>query len=106
MKIRDLLASAVCLAMALADRAAEIPVAPPSASSRIAQIKQRGSLRVAVLDEYPWLKQNTNAGDKPFAGPALLLGIIDVARYLAPLRTLHSCDQWCCDFGCHGFTAT
>ena len=43
MKIRDLLASAVCLAMALADRAAEIPVAPPSASSRIAQIKQRGS---------------------------------------------------------------
>jgi polar amino acid transport system substrate-binding protein len=43
---------------------------PPSASSRIDQIKQRSSLRVAVLDEYPWLTQNTKAGGKPFAGPA------------------------------------
>jgi polar amino acid transport system substrate-binding protein len=70
MKIQGLLVSAVCLAMSLAGRAAEIPVAPPGASSRIAQIEQRGSLRVAVLEEYPWLTRNTNAGDKPFAGPA------------------------------------
>jgi polar amino acid transport system substrate-binding protein len=70
MKIRGLLAIAVCFAMSLAGRAAEIPVPLPSASSRIGQIKQRGSLRVAVLDEYPWLKQNTRAGGKPFVGPA------------------------------------
>ncbi|MBV9874072.1 MAG: transporter substrate-binding domain-containing protein [Verrucomicrobia bacterium] len=73
MKIQGLLASAFCLAMALAGRASEIPVPPPGASSRIDQIKQRGSLRVAVLDEYPWLEQNTEAGGKPFAGPAWCL---------------------------------
>jgi polar amino acid transport system substrate-binding protein len=70
MKIQGLLASVLCAAMALAGRAAEIPVASPGASSRIDQIKQRGSLRVAVLAEYPWLTQNTEPGGKPFAGPA------------------------------------
>jgi len=64
-----LLASLMTLAMPLVGRAADIPVPSPGASSRIDTIKQRGSLRVAVFDEYPWLKQTTDA-EAPFAGPA------------------------------------
>lgn len=48
---------------------AETPVPRPGVSSRIDAIRQRGSLRVAVLDEYPWLKQ-TDGGAAPFEGPA------------------------------------
>lgn len=42
----------------------------PGVSSRIDAIKARGALRVAVLDEYPWLKQNPDGAGKPFQGPA------------------------------------
>lgn len=47
-----------------------LAVPPPGASSRIDAIKQRGTLRVAVLDEYPWLKQRAKGESPPFAGPA------------------------------------
>ena len=48
---------------------AKTPVPQPGVSSRIDAIRLRGSLRVAVLGEYPWLKQ-TDGGKTPFAGPA------------------------------------
>ena len=43
-------------------------------SSRIDEIRKRGTLRVAVVDEYPWLKATRN-GDvgPPFEGPAWVL---------------------------------
>jgi polar amino acid transport system substrate-binding protein len=88
MKTPYLLAGAVCLAMSLVSRAAEIPVAPPGTSSRIDQIKQRGSLRVGVLDEYPWLKRNAEAGGKPFAGPAWRLAEEYANRLGVKLETI------------------
>ena len=48
---------------------AETPVPKPGISSRIDAIRRRGSLRVAVFNEYPWLKQ-TDGGKAPFEGPA------------------------------------
>lgn len=61
---------ALLLAVPLVDRAAEISV-PPSrgVSSRVDTIKQRGSLRIAVFDEYSWLKHTADGG-APVEGPA------------------------------------
>ncbi|MCW3061222.1 MAG: putative extracellular solute-binding protein family 3 [Capsulimonas sp.] len=42
---------------------------PPGASARVDAIRRRGKLRVAVLNEYPWLKETTRKG-RPFEGPA------------------------------------
>nr|WP_294169629.1 transporter substrate-binding domain-containing protein [uncultured Sphingomonas sp.] len=72
--IRSIMAGAMFLAMACASSpahadATEIEVPRPGASQRIDAIKQRGVLRVAVLDEYPWLKRSI-AGAAPFHGPA------------------------------------
>ncbi len=68
---RSGLATAVSLVLSLPLAArAETSVPSPGASSRIDSIRLRGSLRVAVLDEYPWLKQNPSGSDRPFQGPA------------------------------------
>jgi len=48
----------------------DVPVPPSGASHRIDEIQRRGTLRVAVLNEYPWLKQDTDGGAAPFEGPA------------------------------------
>lgn len=66
----------------------DLPVPLPGASSRIDEIKQRGSLRVAVLDEYPWLKQNANGGGRPFEGPAWRLAEEYAKRLGVRLETL------------------
>lgn len=50
--------------------AADVPAPPPGASSRADAIRQRGTLRVAVLNEFPWLVQNPAADAAPFHGPA------------------------------------
>ena len=49
------------------------PGQSPGAGSRLDAIKARGVLRVAVLDEYPWLKQNRSGVGPPFMGAAWLL---------------------------------
>ena len=54
----------------VARRAAGASVPRPGASRRIDTIKARGALRVAVLGEYPWLKQNPDGAGEPFEGPA------------------------------------
>ena len=74
-----LLACILTTVLPIAGRAAGTPVPPPGASDRIDAIKQRGSLRVAVLDEYPWLKQ-TDGGATPFKGPAWRLAEEYAAR--------------------------
>lgn len=48
----------------------DVSVPPTGASRRIDEIKRRGTLRVAVLDEYPWLKQNKTGSGRPFMGAA------------------------------------
>jgi polar amino acid transport system substrate-binding protein len=74
---RALLAAAlvgVALVLGLRGTArADSPVPAPGESKRIDEIKQRGMLRVAVLGEYPWLKENIAGGGEPFEGPAWML---------------------------------
>ena len=45
-------------------------VASPPGADRLDTIRQRGTLRVAVLDEYPWLKQTAAGSPDPFEGAA------------------------------------
>ena len=66
---------------------AETPVPQPGFSSRIDAIRRRGSLRVAVLGEYPWLKQ-TDGGEAPFAGPAWRLAEEYASRLGVKLETV------------------
>ncbi len=82
-----LLAPVLLFAISTTVEAADVPVPSAGSSSRIDAIKQRGSLRVAVLDEYPWLKQNA-AGDKPFEGPAWRLAEEYASRLGVRLETV------------------
>ena len=66
---------------------AETQVPQPGVSSRIDAIRQRGSLRVAVLNEYPWLKQ-TNGGEAPFEGPAWRLATEYASRLGVKLEAI------------------
>ena len=63
-----LLSGVLLVAVPVRGQAADVP--PPGASSRIDAIRQRGALRVAVLNEFPWLIQNAPADAVPFHGPA------------------------------------
>ena len=54
-------------------RRSTVEVPRPGASQRIDAIRRRGALRVAVLDEYPWLKRNPEGAGAPFQGPAWVL---------------------------------
>ena len=71
MMTRRLSIALVLLAtMPTVGRAAEILDPQTGVSDRIDAIRQRGSLRIAVQDEYPWLKQNSQGASSPFTGPA------------------------------------
>lgn len=83
-----LLATALLLAMQTAGWAADIPAPPLGASSRIDAIRQRGALRVAALDEYPWLKKGGTGGNAPFEGPAWLLAEEYARRLGVKLETV------------------
>jgi polar amino acid transport system substrate-binding protein len=60
---------AMMLAASLAC-AADPPAPTPGQSKRVDEIRQRGTLRVGALGEFPWLKENVGGGDAPFVGPA------------------------------------
>lgn len=77
--VGGLLACTLLVAAPMAAMSAEPPA--PGASERIDAIRQRGTLRVAVLDEYPWLKKNPAGASAPFEGPAWLLAE-DYAKHL------------------------
>ena len=47
---------------------------PPGASPRIDAIKKAGVLRVGVVNNPPWLAQNTTSEGDPWSGPSWLLG--------------------------------
>ena len=77
--IGGMLASTLLMGTPAIAAPAEPPA--PGASERVDAIRQRGTLRVAVLDEYPWLKKNPAGASAPFEGPAWLLAE-DYARRL------------------------
>jgi polar amino acid transport system substrate-binding protein len=72
---RRILLAGIALAAILAAGEAQAAAAPPApgTSPRVDEIRQRGTLRVAVLPEPPWLKQNTTGSGEPFEGPAWML---------------------------------
>lgn len=47
---------------------------PPGASPRIDAIRKAGVLRVGVVNNPPWLAQNTTGDGEPWSGPSWLLG--------------------------------
>lgn len=65
----------------------ETPLPAPGASERIDAIRNRGTLRVAVLDEYPWLKR-TPGGPTPFIGPAWSLAAEYARRLGVTIETV------------------
>jgi polar amino acid transport system substrate-binding protein len=62
--------------------------ASPAGADRLDVIRQRGSLRVAVLHEYPWLKQTATGGPDPFEGAAWLLAREYARRLGVRLQTV------------------
>ncbi len=68
---------AIALAVTLAATAgaafAQTPPAP-GASPRIDAIRKAGVLRVGVVNNPPWLAQNTSGEGEPWSGPSWMLG--------------------------------
>ena len=71
----------LCRHLALAAVAAGISAAAlaqtppaPGASQRIDAIRKAGVLRVGVVNNPPWLAQNTTGEGEPWSGPSWLLG--------------------------------
>ena len=54
-------------------RADDAAVPAAGVSKRIDEIKARGTLRVGVLGESPWLVENTSGSGEPFSGPSWVL---------------------------------
>lgn len=67
----------VCAALAGAACAAQPPSVPappePGVSARIDAIRKAGQLRVGVLQNAPWLLENTSGSGEAWSGPAWLL---------------------------------
>lgn len=80
-------ASFMCFA-SLPVRAADTDVPAQGVSKRIDDIKSRGALRVAVLGEFPWLKENTSGQGEPFEGPAWYLANEYAKRLGVKLETV------------------
>lgn len=67
------LAVAALLAGASLAAVAQTPP-PPGASPRIDAIRKAGVLRVGVVNNPPWLAQNTTGEGEPWSGPSWTLG--------------------------------
>ena len=61
------------LALAATAALAQTPP-PPGASPRIDAIRKAGVLRVGVVNNPPWLSQNTTGSGDPWSGPSWTLG--------------------------------
>ena len=68
-----IIAAAAVLAATSSAALAQTPPAP-GASPRIDAIRKAGVLRVGVVNNPPWLAQNTTGEGEPWAGPSWLLG--------------------------------
>jgi len=67
------LALVAALAATMTSALAQTPP-PPGASPRIDAIRKAGVLRVGVVNNPPWLAQNTTGDGEPWSGPSWLLG--------------------------------
>jgi polar amino acid transport system substrate-binding protein len=67
------LALVAALAATMTSALAQTPP-PPGASPRIDAIRKAGVLRVGVVNNPPWLAQNTTGEGEPWSGPSWLLG--------------------------------
>jgi polar amino acid transport system substrate-binding protein len=79
-------ASLLCLAAGV--QAADTDVPAAGVSKRIDDIKSRGVLKVAVIGEFPWLKENTSGQGEPFEGPAWFLANEYAKRLGVKLETV------------------
>ncbi|SDP48418.1 polar amino acid transport system substrate-binding protein [Rhodoferax sp. OV413] len=68
-----IIAAAAVLAATSSVALAQTPPAP-GASPRIDAIRKAGVLRVGVVNNPPWLAQNTTGEGEPWSGPSWLLG--------------------------------
>ena len=88
-KVLVALLTVALLAPATAARPSPVPAAPPTAASdRIDAVRQRGTLRVAVLDEFPWLMATPPGSPEPFQGAAWLLAKTYADRLGVQLQTV------------------
>lgn len=79
--IRRTLAGLALAATSAAAVAQAPPPPPPGASPRIDAIRKAGELRVGVLQNTPWLNENTTGSGPAWSGPAWLLAT-EYARLL------------------------
>ena len=63
--------AALLFSVAVAQSAVEVPA--PGQSAKVDAIKERGTLKVAAIGEFPWLPENTTGSGPQFSGPAWLL---------------------------------
>ncbi len=68
--------------------AAATDVPAPGQSPKIDAIKERGSLRVAAIGEFPWLPENTTGSGPQFSGPAWVLAEEYAKRLGVPLEVV------------------
>ena len=80
-------ASLFCFASNSA-RADSTDVPAAGVSKRIDDIRSRGVLKVAVIGEFPWLKENTSGQGEPFEGPAWFLANEYAKRLGVKLETV------------------
>ncbi len=74
-RLRQLTAACLMTAAFAAGAACADDLNPPAPgkSPRIDQIRKNGALRVGVLAEPPWLKENVTGSGEPYEGPAWML---------------------------------
>jgi polar amino acid transport system substrate-binding protein len=81
-------AAVATLLLTTAVWAAGTDVPAPGQSPKIDAIKQRGSLRVAAIGEFPWLPENTTGSGEQFSGPAWVLAKEYASRLGVPLEVV------------------
>ena len=85
MRALVLLAALLVPVWALAQSTA---VPAPGQSKKVDEIKKRGTLRVAVIGEFPWLPENTSGSGPKFSGPAWILAEEYAKRLGVKLETV------------------
>lgn len=67
---------------------AQTAVPATGQSKKVDEIKKRGTLRVAVIGEFPWLPENTSGSGPKFSGPAWILAEEYAKRLGVKLETV------------------
>jgi polar amino acid transport system substrate-binding protein len=83
-----LIAALASILLTPSAHAASTDVPAPGQSPKIDAIKERGSLRVAAIGEFPWLPENTTGSGPQFSGPAWVLAEEYAERLGVPLQVV------------------